>query len=431
MKELLITKDVAYADSSATNITNVTTQTSGASAGGASGGFTINVDVLGANYSAITIGSIVSGTNVGSGAVVTAINGAALTVSVANSGAIAGGGAVTLTFALAINMTTINNLTAGALAMFTEFGELVLPSTAAAQLAGIDNVYFAVGQASGTNNTLTKISQKVQRNTSKAHRKLYKAPVKQVTLIGADGTIVPGGTFPTPTLGLPTSITVGDTINLRITDTLDRFDNLQGQRYKERYEETARVGDTFDSLMVRLLAQIAANPNSIVTAPVAGTDSFPALPYSGTTMTGFRLTAKDFDQTFEVSLDGIWGNATIWYDDVSFTTGSANVVPVVFGVGTPTEITALEQYCQTEEGDTARGAILPQNWFAKPTLVASTATYDVYSINWSRTRSNPIHSFDASNQTIQIAVPNTFSNITAANILLLFVAAFGTTTTLS
>lgn len=427
MKELLIIKDVAYANSIASNVAVTCVSTGGGTGGGTSGQSVINLNIADPEFDDLTIGTVyVSGSgSIPAGAYITAINTSTgvVTISAALTGNIAA--SVAITWGLSITMTTINNLTAGALAMFTEFGELVLPSTAVAQLAGIDNVYFAVGQASGTNNTLTKISQKVQCNTSKAYRKLYKAPVKQVTLIGDDGTIVPGGTLPTPTLGLPASITVGDTINLRITDTLDRFDNLQGQRYKERYEETARVGDTYSLMIARLLAQIAANPNSIIVPPVIATDVF------GTPYTGFKLAAKDFDQTFEVSLDGVWAGATIWYDDVSFTTGSANVVPVVFGVGTPTEITALEQYCQTEEGDTARGAILPQNWFAKPTLVASTATYDVYSINWSRTRSNPIHSFDASNQTIQIAVPNTFSNITAANILLLFVAAFGTTTTLS
>lgn len=267
---------------------------------------------------------------------------------VAYSGKI-GGGVIA-----GINET--NLLLDGAIAVFTDKSELVTAANVGTILADKKGIFIAVGSGSAT--TGSYVSQVTRRLGTNYVKKAYITPVKEVKLVGYNGT--------NGSLNLPTLI-AGAEAFIRIVDNSKGFRHNIGDYSTDikSYSYVIKTGDTDTIIVNNIVNQINNDPQSIVVAAVVGT----------TPNLGISLTAKNFGTTFQISLDGLFVNSTK-------TEGGLNgSVAIVYGEGTSDQVLALEDLASAERGNTNK-IWQSSLWYSVPSKVVGGSTYDQYSITW-------------------------------------------------
>lgn len=267
----------------------------------------------------------------------------------------------------------INLLDAGALAIFSDRNEMLTAANVVATLVNKKAVYFAVG--SGDSTLGAKVSQPVTRIGTNVEYKYYVTPIKQVSVIGNDGTA--------GNMNIATPV-AGTFAYLRIIETTDTDINLIRA---ERYSYQVQIGDVAADIVVGLVAAANANTASIYTVTSVDTNQ------------GITVSAKSFGQTFEIGLDGIISAATTTIDG----TGLSKIVE--FGSGTSSQVSILESEFNSEDGNTSRLYLADKYW-KKPTDVVVGAKYDLANIQWHQTHSTPIKTLAATDKQIIVALPN-------------------------
>lgn len=289
----------------------------------------------------------------------------------------------------------INQLAAGALAIFDDKNNMLTAANVVATLAAVPNkksIYFAVGSGDATLGA--KISQPVRRMPVKnVETKVYTAPVLRAISIGLDGT---------GSMNIATPV-AGTFAYLRIVDTAQ--DNINLIR-AERYSYEVKIGDTAALIVAGLIAACNANLSSKYTVTVIGSN------------TGILVTAKNFGDNFEIGLDGIISGATVQDD------GSNSSTLIEYGSGTSTELLAIESEFNSEDGHTSRLYLDAQYW-KKPSDVVVGATYDMWNIQWAEYHTSPVNTSPASNKQIIIAIPTSPATFVAATFASILAQAFG------
>ncbi len=289
----------------------------------------------------------------------------------------------------------INQLAAGALAVFTDRNEMLTAANAAATLPDRKSVYFAVG--SGDIKIGAKISQPVDREPKiNFSYNTFVASVKEVETIGLDGS---------GSMNYPSPLVVGTVAVLRITDTTESAANVNVIQ-AERYDHVVLPGDTAASITADLIAQVNANTASLYVATVIGVN------------TGISFTTKDFNKTFEVGTDGIIVNATLHKD------GAGSSVIPVFSEGASSDVAILDSEFNSEDGNTSR-LWLNQFYWQVPSPVVPGAQYDLVNIQWMKQRSNPIKESFATNKQIIIALVTAPAVFLTADLATITGEAFG------
>jgi hypothetical protein len=245
-------------------------------------------------------------------------------------------------------------------------------------------------------------STEISRKSFSYSKRVYAAPVEAIKCLGANATAAHGS------LNLPSAITVGDTVGVTILDNSKQF-------YDEsriiNYSFAVVTGDlltgvTAKNIIVKLVALINGNSNSIVTA-VKLDDSSDA--------DGIQFTADTAGSDFEIVLmDGVLKDADILqYKDLNgtYTVGLDNtVVANVVGEGTAAQALKAERDSSVRQGNTGASHTTKDNLYTPSSNVAAAGTYTVYSLYGSQVTDNPIQRSDNFEQLIQIFVPSAETN---------------------
>lgn len=264
-----------------------------------------------------------------------------------------GGGTIT-------GINQINQLDLGALAVFTETNQLLTAANVVATVADKKNVYVAVGSGSATIGA--SLSQMLPRFGTNYVKKAYIAPVALRKFIGNDGA--------NGSLNLPTLV-AGDEVFIKIIDTTSGF--LYSGIDIDTYSDVVRTGDTGQTIITRLIAMINAHPNRIVNATIVGAG------------VGIQLDTIEIGTTFSISLDGILINSTVEEPEAVAPNVVGNSVTINYGEGTSAQVAAIEDNWSSYNGNTARREFAAQ-FYNKPTMVISGATYDQYNISYKGVR---------------------------------------------
>ncbi len=293
----------------------------------------------------------------------------------------------------------ITDLAEGAIAIFNDAGKVIDPAAAATDLADQKRLRIAVG---GSTALLTKLSKTIVRENVNYNYKTYSPPVKQRLFIGDDAT----GAFD---LNLPTTLVVGTVLGIVIKSVKDGNLNLvTNARFS--YEYKVKSGDTKASIAASIAALINAETERIVNATVIGT-----------TYTGIRLDAVNFDDIIGVQVTGILSNAPIKTAYGVNGTYSANAFAMYEGSGTYAQVLQAEKDAMFFEGKSSIN-FLETDMFSFAPVADAASTYVIYTINWQYTKRYPASSQPAVEQYLQIAVPTSGTQI--ANLNTIFALAF-------
>lgn len=281
--------------------------------------------------------------------------------------------------------TEIDVLDAGALAVLTQEGVLVTGNAAAIQaiLNDMTHLIFAVGNPNGGG---TIVSQPIERRYAKVEKYAYVAPVKQVLVIGNDGT--------SGSLGMPATVAVGDIVGIKVVNVSK---GTQPPVKTEYIEYRCTASDTNLTAITNLIAKINSK-STLVAATVVGSQ------------VGITLTCKDFGVTVECSVYGLIENST------QNTTTSPAVRPN-FGQGTPALISDMEFISETEAGNTNK-LWESQNWFKRASLVDNAATYDVYVIMYDVFKTEATNKQRAGYYRLVVALPASSTQATTFELVL-------------
>lgn len=273
----------------------------------------------------------------------------------------------------------VNDLAEGALAIFTDAGELVTNANASTIFENRREFYFALGGDGVTKKGAT-ISDKVHRlNVTQYTKKDYTAPAKQKIIVGVGSTETDDG--------LPASLDAGDYIRLRIFDTTNA--TLPNQRI-ERYEYRIKTGDTPAIVYATLVAMINAK-SQIGTAVAHG---------SAGSEDGFAFTCNEFGQTAQLLFDDLGADIPVDYSNTA-----NGVVLINYGIGTPAQVAAMEEEANTILGDTNK-VYLRDRYFNRATSVDSSATYDIYTLVHQGIKQGAISQQPTVRKQIIIAMPD-------------------------
>lgn len=279
----------------------------------------------------------------------------------------------------------VNLLADGAIAVFTDKSEMVTAANVATILIDKKGIFFAVGSGDATKGAyITTVTGRLGADYSK---RAYVAPVKTVKYIGYDGTTA--GTA----MNMPTLI-AGAEAFIKIIDTTKGLRTI-GTVYENEvksYSYVLKTGDTDVIIIDKLVADINADLNSRVVVARTGA--------TGVTL-GMSVTAKDFGQTFSISLDGVLSSATK-VEAEGAVTGVA--VAPTYGEGTYQQILALEDMYSPGRGNTNK-VYQPALWYSVPSMAVSGKTYNQYTIRWTGKHDRAVGSSFTTNQTVLVALP--------------------------
>lgn len=291
-----------------------------------------------------------------------------------------GGGTIT-------GYNEIDLLADGAIAVFSETGQLLTTSNVPAALADCKRVYFVSGSNDGTSSPMPAADISVLAIRAKASfvKKAYVAPVKVRKFIGEN-------TSGDGDLNLPSPLVAGTEAFIRITDTSLGLITT-GNKVK-RYSTLVTASSTANSVVEALVTAINDDADAIVTATEVGTGA------------GIKLDAKNFGVTFAISLDGILADANIdesETSDAAYSTSDA--VEINYGTGTSGQVKAIEDEFSAQKGNTNK---IHQSalWFNKPSKVVTGETYNIYSITWTGEKALPTGSISTVTHEIIVAAPN-------------------------
>lgn len=291
----------------------------------------------------------------------------------------------------------VNLLAAGAIAFFTEDGRMMISQATANTIfttqPDTKKIYMAVGSGGADG---ARLSSLIDRNSCWVNQKTYVAPVAQIQVIG-DGGAGAGA------LNLPSPLVVGDSAIIRV---INNSAGTQPPINKKTYEYVIKTGDTATQITLGLTNLINNNPDSFVTA-------------TNNAGLGITITTDSPDVTAEILMTGVLSSATL--DAVGETFTAANR-----GFGTPAQVAAIELECNPVEGDTNR-LYQPQLWFSKASAVDTSATYDMYTLDWDNIHDRPTDRVLATREVLIVAMPTVGATVTKANFEGVLAEAFGVT----
>ena len=278
----------------------------------------------------------------------------------------------------------LNLLADGAIAVFTDRNELVTTANASTIFENRKGFFIAVG-GNGTDRIGTDLSPVIERENIVFYtKKDYVAPAKQKIIVGV------GDTTGAHNIG---TIAAGDIALMRITDTTGA---IIPSETIERYEYRVKTGDGADEVLDALIAQI--NAKSVLGTAAA----------HGTPTDGFAFTVANFNQTVEITFDGIISEITI---DYSVTANGA--VRMTYGVGAPANVARLEEEVSPILGNTNK-IHLSGYYYKRKSAVDLSATYDMYHLGFQGTRQvgQPVVK-NTTKQEVIIAMPDGATQQTA------------------
>jgi hypothetical protein len=300
------------------------------------------------------------------------------------------------------SINNVNTLAPGALAIFTEDGNLVDPVGIATDLLDKKRVCFAVGGVDAAGVAQATCTPYYDRwNNVNVVKKAYVAPVKPQVLVGDDGTAF--GT-PAVSLNMPTLTGSPQIAGIKI---IDESAGTQPPIQYKTYETAVKSGDTAALINARLVAKINADADAFVVA----TDP-------STTNVGLLITPKLFGIKISVATYGVLDSASITYDG----TGASTVI--VYGTGTPAMIEAIWQQLSTVLGNTNK-VELPAYFFTATSGVDLAATYDMYWIKTEVLHETPSGNTTAGTPELIIAMPAGAATLTQANFDIMLAEIFG------
>lgn len=245
----------------------------------------------------------------------------------------------------------LDTLAPGAIAFFVEDGTVLTAANAVATLAGQKHVYVAQGGLTADDLKINKII----RSPASAYKKAtYVAGTKHVIQVGENAATGTGS------LNLPGSLVVGDILGIRVIQTVPTRE-LSDDKW--RYEVTYKTGDTTGTLLARLVALINADDTIDVTAAVLGSD------------VGISISADNVNEVFEVTTDGVLGDATVYTD------GTGDSVAVIYSVGSAADVAKLVEETAPEQGNTNK-LVLADKYYNMNENNSASGTYDLYTAEW-------------------------------------------------
>lgn len=266
-----------------------------------------------------------------------------------------------------VGINELNLLDTGALAFFTEENVLITVANVNTVMDDVKKFKVAVGNQAAASKSYLSID--IPRIGSTYKISPYTAPVKLIKYLGFDGVV---GSYNLPVL------VAGQEFAIKIFDTTKGLRNMATvyDNEENRYSTVVKTGDTAATLTARLVSIINNNSNSIVTA----------LGIGGL---GIELTANNFGTTFEIILtgSGILTSSTIEQPNAILPSVVGNSVNLDYGVGTYTEVAALEELYSPERGNTNK-IWLSQFYYTVPKLSQAGLTYDMRTIAFKGDRSN-------------------------------------------
>lgn len=252
----------------------------------------------------------------------------------------------------------VNLLDAGAIGVFNPEGTLLTAANVVANIADRKGIIFAVGSGDATKGADITIT--TERIKTSYVKKAYVAPVKLKKIIGLDSGSTNGGS-----MNFPATLVEGTEGFFRITDTTPGL--ITTGTNIRRYSHVVRIGDTPTIILNDIIARINADTDGITVAAAGGANN------------GIELTAKNFGQTFAISLDGIVVSATI--DEPESPNAVTAAVTINYGEGTSAKIGELEELFSTQLGNTNKVYQQPL-WWKKLAKTVVGATYDSYVVSW-------------------------------------------------
>ncbi len=282
----------------------------------------------------------------------------------------------------------INLLDTGAIAVFTEDNVLITAAGVVGQTSDIKKFYIAVGNQQTNATSKLFCSEMIPRMLLNYDKKAYVAPVKLIKYIGYDGTT--SGTsanFPT--------LVAGQEAFVKIINRTSGLHQTIGDNGGEilRYSYLVRTGDTGTEIIAALVAAINADENKFVTA-VAQTTPF-----------GIKLTADDYDTTFDVAVDGILSNATIVQpESATWNATTAQAVAMKYGDGTSGQIADLELTYSSQRGNENQIELYQYYW-KLPSNVVDGGTYDTYTFTWNGRKAISTGELNTMRFTVIVAIP--------------------------
>lgn len=281
----------------------------------------------------------------------------------------------------------INELADGAIAVFDGNNNLV--GTSSPSFSDDQEFYIVVGNANSSNK-ITK-SKRVHRKSVKYRTGTYKAPVKSVTHIGYNGS---SGSLNLPTL----SDNVGKSVTIRISKQNQPIEN---DKLKFTFDTVIKTSDTESAIVDRLISLMNSHSVFDATCAKVGTSA----PF------GISITAANAEDIFVVGGDNLAESADVFYT----TKGD-------IGRGTPALLTQYEEYVSAYDGNTSR-VVYADKMFTQGTSINSAGTYDTYIFEWETPRVMGGQPQVTSSQQLLVAIPESATTITQANLEGIFTAA--------
>lgn len=207
------------------------------------------------------------------------------------------------------------------------------------------------------------------------------AGTAQVIGVGDDG--AGNGSMNTPTL------TAGQQAHIRIQS---ESDGILPPTYVWNFTANVITGSDADSLIADLVAQINAHPEASQYITAGGINLLPTA--------GFTITADNVNETWEVTLSGVFEDATV------DATGNTDTVAPVFSTGLASQVSELWEEYKAELGGTSQ-QYLPSQFFSLPNPVVSGVAYELYSFNTQfNKRIASGYKVGITDQSVELAVPD-------------------------
>lgn len=294
----------------------------------------------------------------------------------------------------------IRLLAPGAVAIVTEDGTLVDPTTVAGDITSANNwtVFVGVDNGSISNaDQYPRSTKLIPRAMDYVNSKAYAAPANQVTVVGNDG-VTAGAS-----LNLPATLTVGDSAFLRIVrrevntgayPLASKQNSMHVASKVMRVEYIIKQGDAAADVVAGLVSIVNNHPENQGADKWVVADAIAA-------NTGVRLTSQVYGQVFEIGTDELLRSA-----DVIVTTN------VNYGSGTGRQVAEQEQIAVTRFGDSSRFHLSKQLFDVAPQADVS-ETYETFVFKWRKPQTAVIasNSADAVVNEMLIFIPDGASDL--------------------
>jgi len=289
----------------------------------------------------------------------------------------------------------INNLSTGVIALYGGSSggtgsstslEALIPSDATAILGS--SIRFVSATAS-----MKHISPDIDRASFSYIKQAYTAPVKKIMYVSGDGNTASSAST------LPTAYAYYAQVNIV---------NKQKSRTSKNvvsYSVPTTTASTATTIIDALVAKINADSTRIVNAAKVGS----------TTTLGMSLTAVNFEEDFEVSVEGLIADFAVrQYGFVSKvpTSGYTYATAYKKGTGTVKQALEAEREFHAELGNANYQNMNNNEIFTLPSAVVAGKTYTIYTISYKTIDNKKLqHGGEPYIKTIEIYVESGLSTV--------------------